>query len=406
MPRVSHYSSGLVEPAPQRAPRVSDISTFHVLQISNAARRLAQQKHDVIRMEIGEPDFPTPEPVIAAAQAALTSDPLGYTPALGIPELREAIARFYATQFGVHIPADRVVVTAGSSAALLLACALLFGRDDEVLVADPSYPCNRQFVRTMEAYATGIATGPESHYQLTAELVEQHWSRATRAVLLTTPSNPTGALIPRSALAQIAARVRARQGTLIVDEIYQGLVYDEPPSTALGLGSDSFVINSFSKYFNMTGWRLGWMVVPDGAQKDVEKLAQNLFICPSALAQKAALACFRPDTLEILEQRRQQFRARRDFLVPALRSLGFHVPIVPGGGFYVYADCADLSTDSQAFCADMLARTHVAFTPGVDFGVHRANEHVRFAYATSMPRLEQAVERLEFALRTPSWAQA
>ncbi|WGS51763.1 pyridoxal phosphate-dependent aminotransferase [Paraburkholderia sp. D15] len=386
--------------AHKRAGRVSDIADFHVLQISNAARALAQQGHDVIRMEIGEPDFSTPKPVIAAAEAALRDTPLGYTCALGIPELREAISRFYATRFGVDVPASRVVVTSGSSAALLLVCAMLFCRDDEVLVSDPSYPCNRQFIRTMEARAVGVPVGPESHYQLTAELIEQHWNERTRAALLTTPSNPTGALIPQDALERMAAVVRARKGALIVDEIYQGLVYDGAASTALSVTDDAFVINSFSKYFNMTGWRLGWMVVPDGAQKDIEKLAQNLFICPPTLAQKAALACFETETLEILEYRKSQFRARRDLLVPALRELGFRIPVVPGGGFYIYADSSELATDSQAFCADMLARTHVAFTPGIDFGTYRAREHVRFAYAAPFHKLEEAVERIELALRT------
>jgi aspartate/methionine/tyrosine aminotransferase len=386
--------------AHKRAGRVGEIADFHVLQISNAARALAQQGHDVIRMEIGEPDFSTPKPVIAAAEAALRDSPLGYTCALGIPELREAISQFYASRFGVDVPADRVIVTGGSSAALLLVCALLFGRNDEVLVSDPSYPCNRQFIRTMEARAVGVPVGPESHYQLSADLVEQHWTERTRAVLLTTPSNPTGSLIPQASLEKVAAAVRAREGALIVDEIYQGLVYDGPASTALSVTSDAFVINSFSKYFNMTGWRLGWMVVPDGAQKDIEKLAQNLFICPSALAQKAALACFTQETLEILEYRKSQFRSRRDLLVPSLRELGFRIPIVPGGGFYIYADSSELASDSQAFCADMLARTHVAFTPGIDFGSHRARAHVRFAYAAPYHKLEEAVERIELALRT------
>ena len=383
-----------------RAPRVSEISTFHVLQISNAARALMRKNHDVIRMEIGEPDFLTPEPVIEAAKVALKDNSLGYTPALGTPELREAIANFYAEKFCVKIPAERIIVTSGSSASLLLICALLFGRDDEVLVADPSYPCNRQFIRAMEAYAKAISTGPQSNYQLTAELIEQNWGHTTRGVLLATPSNPTGTLIDRCELSKISDHIRVHGGTLIVDEIYNGLVYDEPASTYLSIGNDAFVINSFSKYFNMTGWRLGWMVVPEGTQKDIEKLAQNLFICPSALAQKAALACFRSDTLEILERRRQEFCARRNFLVPALKQLGFEIPVIPGGGFYIYADSSNLSSDSQKFCAEMLERTHVAFTPGIDFGKYRANDHVRFAYAASLPRLEQAIERIDKALRT------
>jgi len=386
--------------AHRRADRIHDISPFRVLQISNAARALLQQHHDVIRMEIGEPDFQAPEPVMAAAQAALRGGHLGYTPALGIAELREAIARFYASQFGIAIAPHRIVVTAGSSAALLLVCALLLGPGDEVLVTDPGYPCNRQFIRTMEARAVGVPVGPATNYQLTPELVEQHWTPHTRAALLASPSNPTGALMARSELKRLADCVRARGGALIVDEIYQGLVYDEPASTALSLANDVFVVNSFSKYFGMTGWRLGWTVVPEGAQHDIERLAQHLFICPPSLSQQAALACFRSDTLDILEGRRREFAARRDFLVTALRSLGFRIPVMPGGGFYVYADCGQFSPDSEALCRDLLERAHVALTPGVDFGMHRGREHVRFAYAAPVHRLEQAVSRIEHALQT------
>jgi aspartate/methionine/tyrosine aminotransferase len=376
------------------AARVAEIAPFHVMEVQTAARALEAAGRDVVHMEIGEPDFPTPDPVLAAAREALAHGGIYYTSALGLPELRLAIAGHYRDHYGVEVAPERIVVTAGSSAALLLVMALIVNRDDEILLADPGYPCNRHFVRVLEGDPVGIPVGADERYQLSARLIADRWSSRTRGALIASPSNPTGTMVPHDEVARIADAVRERGGRLIVDEIYLGLSYDGAPRSALAVADDAFVISSFSKHFNMTGWRLGWLVAPERHVRDLEKLAQNLYISPSTLAQRAALACFSPENLAIVEARRQAFRERRDFLVPALRDIGFAVPVMPGGGFFVYADCSRFSSDSLAFCGDVLAATGVAFTPGVDFGVHRANEHVRFAYTVAMEKLEDGVHRL------------
>ena len=376
------------------AARVHEIAPFHVMEVQTAARALEAAGRNVVHMEIGEPDFPTPEPVLAAAGRAIAGGGIFYTSALGIGELREAIARHYRDCLEVDVAPDRIVVTAGSSAALLLTLALLVNRDDQILLADPGYPCNRHFVRTLEGEAVGVAVGPDSNYQLDAGLIAQAWGPRTRGALIASPSNPTGTTVPHDELRRIVSTVSARGGALIVDEIYLGLSYDAKPRSALALSDDLFVISSFSKYFNMTGWRLGWLVAPERHVRDIEKLAQNLYISPPTLSQRAALACFLPDTLAILEARRREFQARRDFLVPALRNLGFDIPITPQGGFFVYADCSRFGMDSERFCVEALQATGVAFTPGIDFGRHRADAHVRFAYTIELGKLREGVRRL------------
>jgi aspartate/methionine/tyrosine aminotransferase len=382
----------------ETAARVAEIDPFHVMEVQTAARALEAAGRTVIHMEIGEPDFPTPAPVIAAAQRAIADGGIFYTSALGLPALRAAIARHYAEHYGVAIAPERVIVTAGSSAALLLVLALIVDRDDRILQSDPAYPCNRHFVRVLEGAPVGIPVGPESNYQLTADLIERNWDASTRGAIIASPSNPTGTVVPREEMQRIVAAVKARAGHLIVDEIYLGLTYglgsDEHPRSALELTDDAFVISSFSKYFNMTGWRLGWVVAPERHVRDLEKLAQNLYISPAAPSQHAALACFEPATLAILESRRREFEARRDYLVPALRRLGFGIPVMPTGGFFVYADCSAFSHDSQQFCREVLEHAGVAITPGLDFGHHRAEEHVRFAYTIAQEKLEDGVGRL------------
>jgi aspartate/methionine/tyrosine aminotransferase len=378
----------------QTAARVHEIAPFHVMEVQTAARALEAAGQSIIHLEIGEPDFPTPEPVLEAARAGIADGAIYYTSALGLPELRRAIAGYYAARYGVTVAPERIVVTAGSSAALLLTLALLVNRDDQILLADPGYPCNRHFVRTLEGEAVGIPVGPESSYQLTARLIEQHWSPRTRGALIASPSNPTGTTVPDAEMARITHAVAARGGALIVDEIYLGLTYDGEPQTALALSDDIFIISSFSKYFNMTGWRLGWLVAPEAHVRNIEKLAQNLYISPATPSQRAALACFAPATLAILEERRGEFRARRDFLVPALRDLGFGIPVTPSGGFFVYADCSRFGMNSERFALEALHATGVAFTPGIDFGRNRPDDHVRIAYTVARPLLEEAVRRL------------
>ncbi|WP_186109488.1 pyridoxal phosphate-dependent aminotransferase [Burkholderia gladioli] len=380
------------------ASRVDAIQPFYVMEVVKQAARLEQAGRDVIHMSIGEPDFTAPEPVVEAAAAAMWRGVTQYTSALGIAPLREAIAAHYARAYGLEIAPERVIVTAGASAALLLACLALVGRDDEVLMPDPSYPCNRHFVAAAEGRPVLVPSGPEARFQLSAKDVRERWGERTRGVLLASPSNPTGTSLAPDELGRILQAVRERGGFAIIDEIYQGLSYDGPPVSALSFSDEVITVNSFSKYFNMTGWRLGWLVVPPALVGTFEKLAQNLFICASALAQHAALACFEPDTLAIYEARRLEFMRRRDYIVPALASLGFEVPVRPDGAFYVYARCGGVAHpaagDSAELVDAMLGDAGVVLVPGMDFGVHAPRDYIRLSYATAYERLEEAVARL------------
>ena len=369
------------------------------------AKALEAQGRSIVHMEIGEPDFPTPRPMCEAAMRAIDKGDVFYTPALGVPALREAVARHYRRRYSVNVAPERVLITAGASAALLLALAATVDPGTQVLVSDPGYPANRHLVRVLNGEPVGVPVGPDSNYQMNPELLERHWTRDTAAAIVATPSNPTGALIEREALARMASHARDRGGVLIVDEIYHGLVYEGEAATALEAADDVFVINSFSKYFGMTGWRLGWMVAPERFVGEIDKLAQNIYLSPPTPAQHAALAAFEPETLAILDARRQAFRERRDYLVPELRRLGFDISQMPQGAFYVYAGCRRLTADSQRFASALLEEAGVAITPGVDFGAHRAAEHVRFAYTSAVERLEEGVRRIEkFVRRSPERA--
>jgi aspartate/methionine/tyrosine aminotransferase len=345
-------------------------------------------------MEIGQPDFAAPPAVIEAAIRAMRGRSLGYTAALGIPELRDAISGFYQGRYGVDIPAERIVVTAGASGAFLLALGTLVDPGDEVLMPDPCYPCNRHFVRLFEGRARMVAVDERQSYQLSVSDVRREWQGRVRGVMLASPSNPTGTTIPTDELRGILAFAAAKTGYAVVDEIYHGLTYGDPPPTALGFSDRIFVVNSFSKYFSMTGWRLGWLVVPQGYVREIEKLAQNAYICASAPAQYAALAAFRPETLVLLESQRAEFQRRRDFMVHALRKLGFRIPVIPQGAFYIYAGCETFSNDSSAFALRLLDEAGVAITPGVDFGSNRPERHVRIAYTRSMGELEEGIRRI------------
>ncbi|HDZ55761.1 MAG TPA: pyridoxal phosphate-dependent aminotransferase [Pseudomonas xinjiangensis] len=384
---------------PRWAKRAQDIQPFHVMAVLARAKALEAQGRDVIHMEIGEPDFTTPDPIIRAGQAALANGHTGYTSALGLTALREAVAGLYAKRYGIDLDPRRVVITPGGSAALLLISALLVEAGQNVLMADPAYPCNRHFLRLVEGQAKLIPAGADTAYQLTPQAIEHHWDVNSVAVLAASPSNPTGTLLDRDQLKAIAEVTRRLGGHLIVDEIYHGLTYSRDATSALEVSPDAFVLNSFSKYFGMTGWRLGWLVAPEEAVPELEKLAQNLYICAPHMAQVAALAAFEEESLAICEVRREAFQVRRDFLLPAVRELGFDIPITPDGAFYLYADMRKLGGDSAALCRHLIETEHVAITPGLDFGHHRADQHVRFAYTTSLERLEQAVDRLARGLR-------
>jgi len=378
---------------------MAEIEPFHVMALLARARELEAQGRSIIHMEIGEPDFPTPEPVIRAGVRALERGELFYTPTPGLPQLREAIAGYYRSRYGVAVSASRILVTTGASAALMLACAALIDPGDEVLLADPGYPANRHFVRVVEGAPCAVPVNAASGYQLAPAHLERHWGPRTVAALVASPSNPTGTLISTERLAAMAGIARAKGGTLIVDEIYHGLVYEGEYTTAAAFADDVFVINSFSKYFNMTGWRIGWMVVPEAYAPEIDKLAQNLYLAAPTPAQHAALAAFEPETLAILERRRQEFQTRRDYLVPALRALGFDIPVMPQGAFYIYAGCGRLTKDSFGFTRELLERGGVAITPGIDFGANAPERHVRFSYANSIERLQEGVSRIAEFLR-------
>ena len=381
------------------ARRLDHIEPFYVMEFAKAAAELARSpecaESPMIFLNIGEPDFTAPPGVREANERAVAAGRSQYTDATGLPALRERISAWYATRFGLTIAPRRIIVTAGASAALQLACLALVDRDDEVLLPDPSYPCNRHFVAAAEGKPVLLPASAEERYQLSAAGVAAAWGEHTRGVLLASPSNPTGTSIDPAEMGRIVETVRARGGFTLVDEIYLGLSFDERYGhSALAHGDDVISINSFSKYFSMTGWRLGWLVVPDELVAPVEKLAQNLYICPSTLAQHAALACFEPEAIQEYERRRDEFRARRDFLVPALNAMGLTVPVMPDGAFYAWADCSAHSPNSWDFCFDVMKRAHVAITPGRDFGHHGTERFVRLSYASSMPQLHEAVARL------------
>lgn len=376
------------------ARRMQDISPFQVMELMGRAKELEQEGRDIVHMEVGEPDFPTPAPVIAAAQAFLTTGRVFYTAALGLPELREAISAFYHERYGSHVPAERIVITTGASAALLMALSTLVDRDEEWLLPDPGYPCNANFVHLLEGKVKRISTSAEHGYQPTAAQVEAAWTSKTRGLLVASPANPTGTLISATQLAELHAAVRNKSGTLLVDEIYHGLTYGTEAASATQLGDDVFVINSFSKYFGMTGWRLGWLVVPPRYLREIEKLAQNLYISPPTLAQHAALASFTPANLTILEARRNEFARRRDVLLKGLSELGFRITTHPDGAFYLYAEIGTLGEDSQTLARALLEEAGVACTPGLDFGQQNANRHIRFAYTTEVARLQEGLQRM------------
>lgn len=389
--------------------RAEKIEPFYVMEVAKAAAKLASDvahtDRPMVFLNIGEPDFTAAPLVQEAAQRAIHSGHTQYTQATGLEPLRERISDWYATRFGVQVPARRIVITAGASAALHLACLALINPGDEILMPDPSYPCNRHFVSAAEGQAVLLPTSAQDRFQLNADQVREAWGPKTRGVLLASPSNPTGTSIHPDELRKIHQVVQSRGGITLVDEIYLGLSFDaQYGQSALAFDDSVISINSFSKYFNMTGWRLGWMVVPDALVDAIERLAQNLFICPSTIAQYAALACFEAESLALYEQRRAEFKARRDYFLPALQSLGLQVPVMPDGAFYAWADCSQACQklgmkDSWDFSFEIMHRAHVAITPGRDFGTAQTAQFVRFSTASSLAQLQTAIERLRGVLQ-------
>lgn len=376
------------------ANRMAEISPFHVMKLLARARALEAQGRSIIHMEIGEPDFETPQPIIRAGIKALELGLTHYTPALGLPALRQAIADFYDTRYQQHVASDNVVITPGSSGALQLVCGVLINPGDEVLLTDPGYPCNRHFVQLMGGIPRFITLSEAKNYQLSLDDIKQNWTDKTRAIILATPSNPTGTVLEISFLKAVAAFAKTKNAYLIVDEIYQGLVYDVDSETMAGCFDNVFVINSFSKYFCMTGWRIGWLIAPEAFIDDIDKLAQNVFLATSTPGQHAALAAFSDESIALMEINRQAFQLRRDYLYEGVKSLGFKLGEKPMGAFYLYANSTALSEDSDKLAHDLLENAGVAITPGKDFGLDGASSHVRFAYTTSLEKLAEGVERM------------
>lgn len=399
--------------------RAQRIQPFYVMEMAKTAGAIAREaagsEHPMVYMNVGEPDFTAPPLVQEAAERAIREGRTQYTQSMGLPELRERISAWYAQRFGVQVPARRIIVTAGASAALHLACLALIDAGDEILMPDPSYPCNRQFVSMAEGRAVMIPSTAAERFQLSSGKVQEAWGAHTRGVMLASPSNPTGTSIHPDELARIQAVVTERGGITLIDEIYLGLSFDDAYShSALALDDDIISINSFSKYFNMTGWRLGWLVVPDALVPVIEQIAQHLFICASSVAQHAALACFEPASLAEYERRRAEFKARRDWFVPQLNALGLTVPVTPDGAFYAWADCSaacdklfagrsEYNSEMQTpgsweFAFELMKRAHLAVTPGRDFGHADTARYIRFSTANSMAQLHTAIERLRAVL--------
>ena len=384
------------------AARMAQIAPFHVMELMARAQALEDQGRSIIHLEVGEPDFATASPILEAAQRFLSGGHVHYTAALGLRQLREAISDHYHRRYGLDVSPARIVVTAGASGALLLALGVLVNPGDEWLLPDPGYPCNRHFVRLLEGRPISLPVEAASNYQPTAAQLAASWTSRTRGLLVASPANPTGTLLDFDTMAALVDGVATRGGSLLVDEIYHGLTYGVEAGSALALSDDVFVINSFSKYFGMTGWRLGWLVAPQRYLREIEKLAQNLYIAPSTVAQHAALAAFHPDTTSILEARRHEFSLRRDVLLPGLRQLGFEIAADPRGAFYLYADSNGLAADSFSLAGQLLTEAGVAATPGLDFGSNAPQGHIRFAYTIDRNQIEEGLARMAAYLSSRS----
>lgn len=379
--------------------RSQSIEPFQVMALLARANQLQATGKDVIHLEIGEPDFITAQPILNAAKKAIDAGYTQYTPALGLPELRKAIATLYKTRYNLDIDYQRILITPGGSGALLLVSGLLVEAGQHLLMADPGYPCNRNFLRMVGADAKMIPTDHNSNYQLTPKLLDKYWDKNTAGILIASPANPTGTILNKNELYALAKNCQQHKGYLISDEIYHGLTYDTEAPSALEVDDNAFILNSFSKYYGMTGWRLGWLVAPMDSIEYLEKFAQNLYISPSSISQHAALACFEPETMAILEERRAEFARRRDFLLPALAKLGFNIRTKPEGAFYLYADVSNFTDDAYKFCYHFLETQYVAFTPGIDFGSYKSGQHVRFAYTQNLTVLQEAIERINTGLK-------
>ncbi|MEW5011531.1 MAG: aminotransferase class I/II-fold pyridoxal phosphate-dependent enzyme [Cycloclasticus sp.] len=375
--------------------RVAKVLPFYVMDLMAKAKALEAQGRDVVHMEVGEPDFSTPKPILQAATEFLAQGDVHYTQAQGLLALREKIAQFYFTTYRVSVPVERIFITPGASGALTVALATLLDEGDEVLIPAPGYPCNNNLISLLSAEAKTVDVFAEDNFQFTADSIAKAWGDATRGVMIASPSNPTGMMIAREQLSVLIKQVQQREGFFISDEIYHGLSYAEPAVSALEFSDDVFVLNSFSKYFGMTGWRLGWLIVPEYAIAAANRLMQNMYISAATHSQYAALAAFDEVTLDILQQRRDEFKRRRDVLYDGLAALGFKMNARPQGAFYIYVDCSEFCEDSYSFALELLEHSALAITPGLDFGANQPESYLRFAYTTSIERIELGLQRLK-----------
>lgn len=389
---------------PAMAQRAREAQPFRAMVFGEKADNMIANGIDVVKLSLGEPDFGAPPAVREAMREQYDGRPLPYTAAFGLPELRRAIADFYRTKHGVDIDPKRIVITSGGSAALLLATALTVDPGDEVIIADPSYPCNRELVRSFGGTVIDVPTSAATRFHLTPELVDGAWSERTKAVMITSPSNPTGTTIAFDTLRDVCDLARERGAWRIVDETYLDLADREPDGSdvrsVLLADPDAIVCNSFSKFFGMTGWRLGWAVIPENTIEAVDDLATNFYLCAHTPTQHAAVACFTPESLAVCEERRQELLARRRIVVDGLREIGLPLEVEPNGAFYAYFNVSSTGLDAWTFCERALNEAHVALTPGRDFGPATADTHVRLSYAASREALAEGLRRLGAFVKT------
>ncbi len=365
-----------------------DVDPFIVMDVMEAARAAEVAGHRIVHMEVGQPGTPAPEPARAALAAAMAAGPLGYTVALGLPALRARIAQLYADWYEVNLDPARVVVTSGSSAAFLLAFSSLFDEGDRVAIGDPGYPSYRNILKALSLVPVGIPTRAENRFQPTPTDITPDLA----GLLVASPANPTGTMLDRPALAALMEACRATGAAFISDEIYHGIQYGARAVSALEIDDEAYVINSFSKYFSMTGWRIGWMVVPEAHLRRIERLAQNMFICPPHASQIVALAALDCDAE--LESNVEVYARNRALLLEGLPRAGFTRLAPPDGGFYLYADISEFGRDSRALAAEILAEAGVAVTPGLDFDPQRGATTLRFSYAGPTSEMEEGLRRL------------
>ncbi|MBD3612510.1 MAG: aminotransferase class I/II-fold pyridoxal phosphate-dependent enzyme [Hydrogenovibrio crunogenus] len=390
---------------PSIADHAKTIQPFRVMKILGEAKALERQGKDIIHMEIGEPDFESLECVHDAVKTALDQGKTHYTPTLGLPELRHKLSEFYADFYRANVKSDNIMLTPGASSALQLALTALLNPGDKVLMSDPTYPCNRQFVQLLHGELVLLPVEADSDYQLTLAHLKRHWQDGIKVVMVASPSNPSGTVIEQDELIKMAEFAATKNAYFLVDEIYQGLVYDRPAESILSHDhppDNVIVINSFSKFFNMTGWRLGWMVAPSHLMSVLERLGQNLFLSAPTPSQYGALRVLEKEALMQLEGRRKIFERRRNTLFHAMQDAGIPPKVLPQGAFYLYWDVSDYTDDAEQFCSRLLAETGVAITPGTDFGTHKAHQHVRLAYTTSEDQLKQAVLKIRAFIDTLS----